>query len=117
MRLRAAGQALRSLIAVLSGCLVLIIVGLIFVVALLDYSAVRRNQVGEGWKYASRDEVISILKRCGVKDRWVVPAGVFFHFGWAWNQIGESNLEAKRSCFDRSLKDLGATAVIYDGMG
>ncbi|RYD40942.1 MAG: hypothetical protein EOP63_16705 [Sphingomonadales bacterium] len=102
---------LRVVVVILATVFSVVILPLAF----LDYAAVRGHQVGSGWRFATYDEVVSILERCEVVERQVVKAGAFIPFGWAWNIFPEDR--GKSDCFDRSLSELGATAVIYDGMG
>ena len=81
-----------------------------------DYRAARGRHVSDDYRFATKDEVTSILRRCGVSDVEVVPSGAVFHFGWAWNGY-EKDLSSKRPCFDRGLDDIRATATTYDAMG
>lgn len=84
--------------------------------AFYEYSLVRRFHFLDGWRFASRDEVVTILKSCGAREVMVEPDGVFFHFGWAWIADPEE-LETKGPCFRRGLTRIHATAVSYDATG
>jgi hypothetical protein len=100
----------------LLGCSVLIFAIIAASVATLDYAAVRRNQIGNGWRYASHAELATALRDCGVQERNIIRAGFIFKFGWAWNSFQEER--AMRSkCLDAALTKIGATAAIYDAMG
>tara|TARA_R110000787_G_scaffold129278_2_gene241134 strand:+ start:489 stop:854 length:366 start_codon:yes stop_codon:yes gene_type:complete len=100
----------------LLGCSALIFVVLLAFVASLDYAAVRRNQVGAGWRYASDEELKTALIGCGIHEPSIIRAGFIFKFGWAWDSF-PNDREIKSRCLDRALKKIGATAAIYDAMG
>lgn len=100
----------------LLGCLVLILAILAAIVATFDYAAVRRNQIGSGWRYASHGELATALRDCGVQERNIIRAGFIFKFGWAWNSFQEER-DIRSTCLDAALTKIGATAAIYDAMG
>jgi len=100
----------------LLGCSVLFLAIVATFVATLDYAAVRRNQIGSGWRYASHGELATALIDCGVQERSIIRAGFIFKFGWAWNSFQEER-EIRSKCLDAALTKIGATAAIYDAMG
>lgn len=62
-----------------------------------------------------KEELIYVLKRCDVSEPQVLRTGVFFPFGWAWNNFSDDPDEV--ACVDKSLKELGVRAASFDGMG
>lgn len=100
----------------LFGCSILIFVALVAFVISLDYAAVRRNQVGAGWRYASAEELKTALIGCGIREPSIIRAGFIFKFGWAWNSFPDDR-EIKSNCLDRALKKVGTRAAVYDATG
>lgn len=110
------GRNFRRIGCAFLGCPILILLIIGAISAALDYASVHRNQVGDGWRYASHEELKAALIACNVQEREIIRAGFIFKFGWAWNSFREER-ETKSTCLDRALKRIGATAAIYDAMG